>query len=79
MAFFIEEHASIPLEVESVTEMGDTETHKTAFRIRFKELSDAQLSILQNLDVTQYPAYVDYVSDGTITATYMYISAPSPK
>lgn len=69
-SYFIKDYASIPLEVESVTEMRDALTQNTAFRIEFKALSTEQLHILQDLGVTKYPAYVDYVSDGTRAATY---------
>lgn len=76
-SYFVKDYASIPLEVESVTEMRDALTQNTAFRIKFKELSTSQLNILQDLGVTKYPVYVDYVSDGTRAATYN--SVPTPK
>ena len=76
-SYFIKDYASIPLEVESVIEMRDASTQNTAFRIEFKELSTAQLNILQDIGVTKYPVYVDYVSDGTRVATYN--SVPTPK
>lgn len=76
-SYFTKDYASIPLEVESVTEMRDASSQNTAFRIKFKELSTAQINRLQDLGVTQYPIYVDYVSDGTRAATYN--SVPTPK
>lgn len=76
-SYFVKDYSSIPLEVESVTEMRDALTQNTAFRIRFKALSTAQLNILQDLGVRKYPAYVDYASDGTRAATYD--SVPTPK
>lgn len=76
-SYFVKDYASIPLEVERVTEMRDASSQNTAFRIGFKELSTAQINILQDLGVTKYPVYVDYVSDGTRTAKYN--SVPTPK
>lgn len=76
-SYFAKNYSSIPLEVESVTEMRDASSQNTAFRIKFKELSTAQINILQDFGVTKYPAYVDYVSDGTRAATYN--SVPTPK